>query len=475
MNIRGMVPSFCLALSLLATTAGEAAAHGDLKSSTPADKARLSVIPRQLRLTFTERPEMALTRIVLRGPGGQAIVLGKLSASGADMATVSADITGSMSAGVYTVEWEIAGADGHPVDGKFTFTLLPEALSPGVPASDSVRAAQPDSQVTHHDSVSMPLSADRFDAESGGYVVIRFFLYASLLVVIGAVAFRFVVLSLVGRQPQPDTGFIAEATKRAAAIGRIAAVGLIVACLARLFAQSMALGGTGMADSARLSSLLFATNWGKSWIVQLITAVIAFGGFHFARRRGDRDGGVDWTVAGLAALVLAFTPAFASHAASVPDRAGLAILADGLHVLGASGWLGSLLVVLAAGIPAAMSLGEGRRGTAVAELINSFSPTALVFAGLVAGTGVFAAWQHLGSVSALWESTYGRLLLAKLVVLSAVALTGAYNWLRVRPSLGSDEGVARIRRSASVEVAVAVLVLAVTAVLVATPTPMDGM
>ena len=147
------------------------------------------------------------------------------------------------------------------------------------------------------------------------------------------------------------------------------------------------------------------------------------------------------------AVVLAFTPAFVSHAASTPRFGVLPVVLDGLHVLGAAGWLGSLSVVLSAGIPAALALDEERRGEAVADLINAFSPTALLFAGMVALSGLFAAWTHLGGIEALWEARYGKLLLAKLLVLSVVALTGAYNWLRVKPALGSMEGAGRIRRS----------------------------
>jgi putative copper export protein len=65
-------------------------------------------------------------------------------------------------------------------------------------------------------------------------------------------------------------------------------------------------------------------------------------------------------------------------------------------------------------------------------------------------------------------------LLLKLAVLSPVAATGAYNWLRVRPALGGDAGAARIRRSATAELAVGALVLLATAALVATPTAMEG-
>jgi putative copper export protein len=67
----------------------------------------------------------------------------------------------------------------------------------------------------------------------------------------------------------------------------------------------------------------------------------------------------------------------------------------------------------------------------------------------------------------------GRRLLVKLGILSVVALTGAYNWRRVKPALGTAAATARIQRSARAELLVGVLVIIVTAVLVATPPPMD--
>lgn len=454
-----------MALALIATTASTALAHGDLKSSVPANKASLSSLPKELRLVFTERPELALTRVVLKAPDGTVVAIGKLVASGADKATVTAPIIGTLSAaGVYTVEWEMAGEDGHPVDGKFSFTVPPEALASTLPAAaaDTPRAIA-DTQTAHHDTVSMPTSVDRFDAQSAGYVVVRFALFTALLVVIGAAAFRWTVLGSMARQADADRAFIDNAAARAARVGTLAAVILVVAVASRFVAQRMAL------SNVDAGTLVSATDWGRGWLIQLIVAMVALAGFWLARS-GSRAG---WAVAGVAAMVLAFTPALSSHAAA--STRGGSVVADGLHVLGAAGWLGSLAVVLIVGIPTAMTLGEGRRGTAVSDLINAFSPTALVFAAIVAATGLFAAWTHLGGLSPLWQSLYGRILLAKLGVLSVVALTGAYNWLRVKPALGTDEGAVRIRRSASIEVGVAVLVLVLTAVLVATPTPMDRM
>ena len=256
----------------------------------------------------------------------------------------------------------------------------------------------------------------------------------------------------------------------AVALGLWATVLLGLAALLRLYAQSFALHGAGRAlDPALIGTMLSRTVWGWGWVLQAVGGAVAVAGF-LAARRGRRSG---WAIATVGVLALAFTPALSGHAAAVPDLAPLAILADGLHVLGAGGWLGSLLFVVAVGIPAAWRLPEGARGRGVADLVNAFSPTALVFAGVAAATGVFSAWLHLDSVSALWQSEYGRTLLLKLAVLSVVAATLKNNWLRVKPTLGNTEGGVRIRRSATVELGVGVLVLIATAVLVATPTPMD--
>jgi putative copper export protein len=216
--------------------------------------------------------------------------------------------------------------------------------------------------------------------------------------------------------------------------------------------------------------MLSHTVWGWGWLAQLFGVLVAVAGFALARRQ-RRTG---WALATAGAAVLAFTPALSGHAAAAPRLAALAVLADGLHIIGAGGWLGSLLFVVAVGVPMAMRLDQGERGPAVADLVSAYSPTALFFAGVAAATGVVAAWVHFDSVSALWTTPYGRTLLVKLGILSVVAGTGAHNWRRVRPALGDTVGTRRIRRSAAVELAVGALVLVVTAILVATPTPMDS-
>jgi len=475
----------------LAATPAVLSAHPKLRRAVPTSGAHLAAAPRELRLTFAPPPELAFSRLRFLGPRGAEVALGPVRVD--SVGTLVAPITGPLTAGTYTVVWQVAGGDGHPVRGRYAFTITPGAA--GLPAAtppanagasrDSV-TGEPGGAVTspgrepppaehHHDPTSMP-EGEGLDAGSPVYVAIRWLQFTALLLVIGALAFRGFVLGRVGRM-RPASGsetsaMLASARDRAAALGLWASVALGTVALLRLYVQSYATHGASDAlDMGLLGTMLARTTWGWGWLLQVVGVALAVTGFAIARR--GRAAG--WPLAAIGTIALAFTPALSGHAAASPELKPAAIVADAVHVMGAGSWLGSLLFVIAVGVPAALRLPEGSRGPAVAYLVNAFSPTALIFAGVTAATGVFAAWLHLGSVPALWESAYGRTLLLKLAVLSVVFGTGAYNWLRVRPALGDVQGAHRIRRSAVVELAVGVLVLAVTAVLVATPPPADEM
>ena len=456
-----------LALILVLFIPGLALAHLGLAGSTPAKGAHLAAAPRELRLSFTEAVEASVARLRLLGANGGEVATSGVRSLPDSGQVIIANITGALEAGTYTVEWQVIGKDGHPVRGTIPFVIAPGAT--GLSAA-AVTAPVADTTTQHHDPTSMP-AGEGFDAESPGYVIVRWLGFTALLTAIGAVAFAFVVLGLL-RRTEPDTDTVPLMRTRAAAVGLWASVALLAVALMRLMAQSFAMHGPGQAFSASfVGSMLTNTVWGWGWMLQLVASIVAIGAFYMAAR-GKSAG---WALAAVACVALAVTPALSGHAASAPRLTGVAIASDTLHVIGAAGWLGSLLLLLAVGIPVAMQRGEGQRGATVARLVNAFSPTALAFAGLAVLTGVFSGWLHIGLSSALWESDYGRTLLIKLAILSVVIATGAYNWLKVKPALGDDLGAQRIRRSATVEVAVGVLVLIVTAVLVATPPPMEEM
>ncbi len=428
---------------------------------------------------FTESPDLTFTRVDLYDARGAAIALDTVVFAPDSKRAVLAAIRGALDTGVYTVAWQTAGDDGHPTHGRFSFTIAPgangvgRATTRGEAAAGLTAPGQLAPPHEHHVGTSMP-DENSFGAESPLYVAIRWLEFTALLLVVGAVVFRFVVLGFMTRERVPRLTLIAGAATAAARGGLVGVAVLGAAAVLRLGAQSYAMHGASNAwNIVLVGAMLRRTVWGWAWLLQIAGILVALAGFAKARRPVGTKVSGSWMLALLGAALLAFTPAISGHAVSAPRFTVLAVLADGLHVIGAGGWLGGLLFVVAAGIPSALRLEADERGLAVADLVNAFSPAALAFAGTTAATGVFAAWLHLGSVRALWETAYGQTLLVKLAVLSVVAATGAFNWLRVRPALGDSEGARRVRRSATVEIAVGVLVLAVTAVLVAMPTAMD--
>ncbi|GLC25198.1 CopD family protein [Roseisolibacter agri] len=462
-----------LALALLLAFPSAALAHGVLRASDPRSGARLSVAPRSLRLTFNEAIELAVARLELLDPDGRGVALSALR-RGDSAAVLVADVTGALRAGRYTVAWQIAGRDGHPVRGRYRFSIDSGAtgLAPAAPAVDTAAHAEhvdvPDtaSDTTTHAAHAVAPPDTSFDAQSPAYAAVRWLGLAAMLTLVGAVAFRTRVVPAAARRGAPDV-WAAAATRDAGRLAVAASALLLVASLLRLAAQSVALQGAGAwRDPARLGALLGGTTWGTAWWLLVAATLVALVGLLLARRASSAG----WMLASLGVVGVALAAALSGHAASVSGRAPFAVVVDAAHVLAAGGWLGTLLLVVAAGLPAALRLQPDARVAATTAAVNAFSPVALACAAVVALTGGLSAWLHLGALDALWRSAYGRTLLVKLALLVLVAAAGAYNWRRVRPALGDASGAARLRRSATVELALGALVLVVTAVLVATPT-----
>lgn len=421
-------------------------AHPMLKRSEPSAGAVLPSSPLRIELYFSEVPEMAMTTVSLRGPHG-IDTLADFSRDPADRFHITARIPNVLLPGRYAVAWRTAASDGHPTQGSFEFTIAGSTPEPARGTG----------------SILEPEGAVNISLQSPFHVIFRTLTFVGIIMVIGAVAFR---TAVVPRIRHLDSDARAAVLHRCAVVGAVAALVLLVLSPVRFQLQLLLMHEHLTGDPVQM--LMFHTRWGTAWILYAIGAVVAVAGFLISRRRPN----IGWLVAAAGAVGLAFSPGLSGHAGASPRLATLAIIVDALHVIGASGWLGSLLYVVGVGLP---TLGAGENGASnVARLINAFSPTALAFAALVLVTGVGNAWLRLGVLSTLWTSPYGLILLLKLLVLSGVAATGAYNWRRMKPALGTNTATVRLRSSARLELVIGIVVIVVTAILVATPTPLDG-
>lgn len=485
---RGGPTILFLAITFLIGMAGDGVAHDGLRRSVPAKGAVLDEAPRELRLTFTRAVDASLARIELIDAAGGAVDVAAPMPDADEPNVLVVAVTGPLRAGAYTVRWRIVGSDGHPVQGTFGFEIAegakgiePPGVGDGSPEGAGVDGAPASQSRAEVESAMVPTQAGAvhgtdhsssarrpFDVTSPAYVAIRWFTFLCLIGLIGTVTFRAVVLGAVARRGGPVASVVEAANDRARVIGMALGWALLVAGGFRLVAQVYALGGF---EAGLVGTLLAGTAWGRGWILQVAATAMALMGLGAARGRGERAG---WGAAAFAAAVLAVTPALSGHAVASRGRVVVAIAADALHVIGAGGWLGTLALVVAAGIPAALRLNGQLRGPAVASLVGAYSPAALCFAAVLAATGLYASVLHVGSLAALFESSYGRTLLAKLAAIAVVFGLGAYNFLRVKPALGDSVEIPRLRRSSTTELAAGVIVLVATALLVATPPATDA-
>ena len=132
-----------LALRLLAATvaaglalllgAAPAFAHTRLESSDPADKSSVDTAPESVSLTFNEDISAEFASISVVGPDGTNYATGPVSTAGGQVSTAVSPLG---PAGAYEIGYRVVSDDGHPVQGKLTFTLT----TPG-PAASAPTAA----------------------------------------------------------------------------------------------------------------------------------------------------------------------------------------------------------------------------------------------------------------------------------------------------------------------------------------------
>ncbi|HEX6558644.1 MAG TPA: copper resistance protein CopC [Longimicrobiales bacterium] len=451
-----------LALLVLFTPA-RAHAHVHLAASTPAQGDTVRIPLTEIRLQFSEVIAPQYTTVVLLDATGQEIALGELHATGAAAGREYVlKLDHALMAGAFTVKWKAAGSDAHATSGMFDFVVdVPEAIR-NIQTTRAATATHPPEHASHH-AAAADIPPMYRPETSLAWIFTRWLNFIGLMLLAGAVSFRFFVVERArSRLDELLTIDLDDAARRAAVF---AALATLLSNALRLWLQSGSLHGPQrMWQGDLLSAMIFQTGWGKAWLAQTVAAA----GVLLAALIKSRDRLESWFSAAAFAVIAASTPAFAGHAAAVQQMAIVPVLDDAVHVMAASAWLGTLALLLFAGLPVVVRTENGFAKAAL--LVNTFSPLALVMAGIAVFTGAMNAFVHINAVSELWTTPYGRILAVKVMIVLITATMGAYNWRVVKPRLGTEGATAHIRRSGFGELAVAVIIIFITAVLVGTPT-----
>jgi copper transport protein len=355
-----------------------ASAHAALTGTDPQEGSVLKSAPRQVTLTFSESIGLFDDSFRVLDPENRRVRTGEPEHADGRADTAGVTLPRGLGTGTYTVAWRVVSADSHPVSGAFTFSV-------GKPSA--TRAPLP------------PTAGD--PASSALYDIARYAAYSGLALLIGAVTFVLVC------------GFPGS-VRRLLVTGWWILLGSTLALLLLRGPYERGTGPSGVFDPESLSDTLA----GRPGIVLVARlALLAAVAFVPPRVpvRGRGAGRVVLVLGALFSLALAVTWAAAEHA-SAGIQVPAAMVSSVLHLLAMAVWLGGLAALLAALHRPAEPVPPA--------VVTRFSRLALTSVAVLAVTGVYQSWRGLGSWDALTSTSYGRLLVVK-VVLVALLLAGA--------------------------------------------------
>jgi copper transport protein len=406
--------AFILALLAALTHAPQAWAHASLLKASPADGAVMARPPSSLSLTFNEPVSPLVIRLI--GPDGKPILLDDVTV---ENETITINAPRSMDRGTHVLSWRVISADGHPVGGSVIFSIGAPSTRP---AAQSV-------------------------ADRGVRVALwtaKLLIYAGLFIGVGGAFFR---------------SWFADSVSRAPAACVLAlAIGLIAAWL------SIGLQGLDALDLP-LSELRgravweagLVTSYGGTVILCVFAMIAGLLAFAAKSVRSVRA----FAMVGLFAT--GFALAFSGHASNAaPSLVNRPTVF--LHAVCAAFWIGSLLPLYIAVRAAPRAGGELARFSRAIPL-----PIALLVA-----SGFWLAFVQLGGgLEALWTTSYGAVLMAKLAAVAVLFGLAAANRYWLVPKLESNgaRGGRPLAISIALELALTILILALVALWRFTPPP----
>jgi copper transport protein len=408
MTRRGRTITALLALAAALALPAAAFAHAALMRTVPSASGIVNLAPTQVELTFSEavEPRFAIVSVTDAAARQETAGPPRRAPGNPDTLVVPLKRIGQ---GWYLVYWRVISVDGHPVRGAFTFAVGP---NPG-PAPQFVIP-----------SISETAATPRL-------IAARWVAFLSVMAAVGL----FVLRMLTAR---PLVRHVDGTRLRALSVAFWVALGLaLVATPVYVLLATADFAIRSVWDLGALVPLARASAFGRSFL-DLELCLALFGAaaavaIWVDRPERPRRSIVELLSLGgalLGAAAVLVVPGLAGHAAQTAPR-GASVLFDWLHVTAGAVWVGGLvgLLVLWRSLPVA------RRVAGLVVAVPRFSNVAFVSVLALIGSGIGASIIHLPTLASLWQTSYGKVLVAKIAILAVALLLAAVNLVRTKPRL----------------------------------------
>ena len=424
--------------------------HAALVRTAPSASGTVNAPPEQITLVYSEPIATSFAIVSVTDAAGRQVTSGEpRSAPGAPQTLVTP--LRRVAEGWYLVFWRVISADGHPVRGAFTFAVGP---NPGPPPQFRVP------------SLSETATTTRL-------LVARWTVFLSLLATLGLIVLRTVIARPVIRAVRGCSLRPLTIAFGIAMVVALVATPLYVLLATAQFTLRSAWDLGSTIPAARSSG--FGRDFLDLELVLALFAVAAVAALVVDRPERERR-----SVAELLALPAALVtgastlllPALAGHAGQKSPR-GLSLPLDAAHLGAAAIWLGGLIGIVVFWL----SVGRQGRAAALAIVVPRFSVVAFASVLLLIGTGIGQSLLELPTLETLWQTSYGKALIVKLVLLAAALLLAGVNLARTKPRLqaGNAEAPLLLRRLVQGEIVFVAAALFAAGVLASLPPPSSAL
>ncbi|MDE2590030.1 MAG: copper resistance protein CopC, partial [Patescibacteria group bacterium] len=402
-NLKIIFIIFAVASILIVSSIPNSYEHAYISTSTPNALESLSSSPSEVDVVFSDPVDMTYSHIKVIDPNGNQVQNNDLHYTNSDHTGLGISLKSGIPNGVYTVSTKVLDqTDGHVTTPGFVF---------GVNAKVS-QNSQPSSNIANE--ISIPDAIARFPTLVGQVIVVG---------VAAATLWLWKPVSNVQWLRESILESRKLIDKKMTIWALIGSILLIVSDFGMILAEANAIG-SGL-DNA------LATKFGSTVILRLIISSILLGisvVVYLRARNGNKiPVSLVWAlfIIGLGAL---FTTSLVGHGAAVGGW--YATLLDFVHNVVASLWIGGVFYLAFLVFPVLKQLKNSRTFLSVASLlIPRFSTLTVSLLGVVAITGPFLLYLLENDISLTLASTYGKILIVKLLLAAAMISTGAYTQL----------------------------------------------
>jgi len=174
------------------------------------------------------------------------------------------------------------------------------------------------------------------------------------------------------------------------------------------------------------------------------------------------------TFAGPIACVFILTGSvLASHSVARVDERGILVAMTLAHHVGGAVWIGGMPYLLVA-------LRHSPNNSVAGTITSRFSRMAMFSVATLVGAGLVLAFFYVGSPAAAFETTYGLMLLLKMILTGVLLLLGWLNWQIVRAvRRGERPELLPLRRFGEAELGIGFTILLAAASITSTPPAVD--